>query len=146
MPPSVRSERHADGVAIVWFDVQGKSVNAVSSAVLADLDAVVKELEADPPAGVVFASAKPGTFVVGGDLFEIRDADEPALDAFLARGQGIFDRIAALGVPTVAALSGDTLGGGYEMALACRHRIAADVPRSGVRCARPWPRTIRFSC
>jgi 3-hydroxyacyl-CoA dehydrogenase/enoyl-CoA hydratase/carnithine racemase len=132
MPPSVRSERHADGVAIVWFDVQGKSVNAVSSAVLADLDAVVKELEADPPAGVVFASAKPGTFVVGGDLFEIRDADEPALDAFLARGQGIFDRIAALGVPTVAALSGDTLGGGYEMALACRHRIAADVPRSRI--------------
>jgi 3-hydroxyacyl-CoA dehydrogenase / enoyl-CoA hydratase / 3-hydroxybutyryl-CoA epimerase len=128
-PQSVRCERDSDRVATVWFDVQGKSVNAVSSTVMAELDAVVRELEADPPAGVVFASAKPGTFIVGGDLFEIRDADESGLDAFLAHGQQVFDRIAALGVSTVAALSGDTLGGGYEMSLACRHRIAADVPR-----------------
>jgi 3-hydroxyacyl-CoA dehydrogenase/enoyl-CoA hydratase/carnithine racemase len=119
-------------VAIVWFDVPGKSVNAVSSAVMTDLDAVVRDLEADPPAGVVFASAKPGTFIVGGDLFEIRDADERALDGFLARGQRVMDRIAALGVPTVAALSGDTLGGGYELALACRHRVVADLPRSRI--------------
>jgi 3-hydroxyacyl-CoA dehydrogenase/enoyl-CoA hydratase/3-hydroxybutyryl-CoA epimerase len=132
MPQSVRCERDPDRIATVWFDVQGKSVNAVSSAVMAELDAVVRELEADPPAGVIFASAKAGTFIVGGDLFEIRDADEASLDAFLARGQKVLDRIAALGVPTVAALSGDTLGGGYELALACRHRIAADVPRSRI--------------
>ncbi|MFM8292868.1 MAG: enoyl-CoA hydratase-related protein, partial [Planctomycetia bacterium] len=129
MPPSVRCQRDTDGVATVWFDVPGKSVNAVSSAVLDDLDAVLRDLEAHPPAGVIFASAKPGTFIVGGDLFEIRDAAEPALDAFLAHGQGLCDRIAALGVSTVAALSGDTLGGGYELALACRHRVVADDPR-----------------
>lgn len=129
MPPSVRCQRDREGVATVWFDVPGKSVNAVSSAVLDDLDAVLRDLEAHPPAGVIFASAKPGTFIVGGDLFEIRDATEPALDAFLAHGQGLCDRIAALGVSTVAALSGDALGGGYELALACRHRVVADDPR-----------------
>jgi 3-hydroxyacyl-CoA dehydrogenase/enoyl-CoA hydratase/3-hydroxybutyryl-CoA epimerase len=129
VPPSVRCQRDTEGVATVWFDVPGKSVNAVSAAVLEDLDAVLRDLEAHPPAGVIFASAKPGTFIVGGDLFEIRDATEPALDAFLAHGQGLCDRIAALGVSTVAALSGDTLGGGYELALACRHRVVADAPR-----------------
>lgn len=129
MPPSVRCQRDAGGVATVWFDVPDKSVNAVSSAVLAELDAVLRDLEADPPAGVIVASAKPGTFIVGGDLFEIRDATEPALDAFLALGQRLCDRIAALGVATVAAISGDALGGGYELALACRHRVAADDPR-----------------
>ncbi|MCE9631267.1 MAG: FAD-dependent oxidoreductase [Planctomycetia bacterium] len=132
MPQNVRFERDADRIATVWFDVQGKSVNAVSSAVMAELDAVVRELEADPPVGVIFASEKPGTFIVGGDLFEIWNADEAGLDAFLARGQQVFDRIAALGVTTVAALSGDTLGGGYELALACRHRIVADVPHSRI--------------
>lgn len=129
MPASVRLETDASGVATVWFDVPGKSVNPLSGAVLEDLDAAVRALEASPPAGVVFASAKPATFIAGADLFEMRSLDDASLETFLARGQGLLDRIAALPVTTVAALGGDALGGGYELALACDVRIVADEPR-----------------
>ena len=127
-PPSVRLEIDADRVATVWLDAPGRPVNTVSADVLAELETVIGRIEAERPVAVVFASAKAG-FCGGADLAEIRDLDDPALDRFLAAGQSLLDRIAALPVATVAALGGDALGGGLELALACRDRVAADDPR-----------------
>ena len=62
----------------------------------------------------------------GADLFEIRKMDRAGTERFLAEGQAVFDRISKLPMPTVAAINGDCLGGGFELALACTYRVAAD--------------------
>jgi len=126
----VRWELDADRVMRVWFDAPEKSVNTLSAAAWGGLDAAVREIEAVRPTGVVFASAKPRSFIVGADLFELRSLTDEQLDEYLTRGQRILDQIAALPMPTVAAINGDALGGGLEVALACRFRVAADEPGS----------------
>lgn len=126
----VRCELDADRVLTVWFDAADRAVNTLSAAAWDGLEAALDRIDADLPSGVVLASAKARSFIAGADLFELRAlADEP-LDAHLARGQRILDRLAALPVPTVAAINGDALGGGLEVALACRFRLAADDPKA----------------
>jgi 3-hydroxyacyl-CoA dehydrogenase len=135
----------------VWFDAPDRSVNTLSAATWDGLEAAVREIEAVRPAGVVFASAKPRSFIAGADLFELRSLTDEQLDDHLARGQRILDRIAALPMPTVAAINGDALGGGLEVPLACRFRVAADDP--GIKLGLPettlglvpgWGGTIRL--
>jgi len=77
---------------------------------------------------VIFASAKAKSFSAGADLFEIRKMSREAVAEYLEKGQGLFDRISKLPMPTIAAINGDCLGGGFELALACRYRVAADQP------------------
>ncbi|NBU31299.1 MAG: hypothetical protein EBS41_07385, partial [Actinobacteria bacterium] len=112
----------------VWFDARGRSVNTLSVEMWSDLDRAMGEVESVKPVGVIFASAKPTSFIAGADLFEMQAMDDSQLDLFLAKGQRILDRIAALAIPTVAAINGDALGGGLELALACQWRIAIDEP------------------
>lgn len=126
----VRTEMDADRVLTVWIDVPGRPVNTLSAAVWDGLDAAVRRIEEEQPTGVVIASAKPRSFVAGADLFELRAMSDAELDAHLAHGQKILDRLAAVPVTTVAAINGDALGGGLELALACRLRVTADDPRS----------------
>ena len=128
----VRCEPGADGVLTVWFDAPGRPVNTLSAAAWDGLEAALGRIEADRPAGVVLASAKPRSFIAGADLFELRALADDALDACLARGQRILDRLARLAMPTVAAINGDALGGGLEVALACRFRVVADEPRARI--------------
>src|SRR5690606_22572903 len=75
-------------------------------------------------------SAKPGVFIAGADLETLRDAvnggGKDDLSTLVERGQALFSRIAALGIPTVAAIHGACVGGGLELALACDRRLASD--------------------
>jgi 3-hydroxyacyl-CoA dehydrogenase/enoyl-CoA hydratase/3-hydroxybutyryl-CoA epimerase len=120
-----------DAVAWVTFDLSGEKVNKLSRAVMERLREVLSELESRPDVrGAVFASAKDGMFLAGADVSEIRGvrSAEEAEEAVRA-GQAIMDRIESLPFPTVAAISGVCLGGGTEIALACRGRLGTDHPK-----------------
>ena len=62
---NIRTSTDAERITTVWLDVQGKSVNTFTAAVLAELGETVARLEQDKPAGVISASGKPGCFVAG---------------------------------------------------------------------------------
>lgn len=124
----LRTTTDRDRVMTVWMDAPGKPVNTCSPQLLDDLDALLGEIERDRPAAVIFASGKARSFNAGADLTEIRKIGREELVGYLAKGQAVFERIAKLPMPTVAAINGDCLGGGFELALACGRRVAADDP------------------
>ena len=118
-------ERTASG-AILWFDVPDSPVNVLRSDIEDDLQEVLGELEAEPPQALVIASGKE-SFCVGADVEMLARASDVEEVTQLSRaGQAIMDRIEGLSFPTVAAIEGNCLGGGLELALACDYRVAAD--------------------
>lgn len=134
----IEAERDAiqfvvDEQAIAWltFDRPGAKVNVLSRNVMKWLDQLITRLEDEAAAGrvksVVIRSGKPGTFIAGADVNEIGAITDPHEGAAAAAaGQQVFVRLAALPVPTVAAVDGVCLGGGTELILACSYRIATD--------------------
>ncbi|MGI5471957.1 3-hydroxyacyl-CoA dehydrogenase NAD-binding domain-containing protein [Streptomyces sp. CA-132043] len=129
---TIRWEQDETGVVTLVLDDPNQSANTMNEDFKASLAAVADRLEAEKDSirGIVFTSAKK-TFFAGGDLRElIAVTPENAQRAFEA-GQGIkrdLRRIETLGKPVVAAINGAALGGGYEIALACHHRVALDTP------------------
>src|SRR6478609_9483381 len=123
---TIRTSTDTDNIVTVWLDQPGKSVNTLTPLMLTELGEVVTNLEKTKPSGVIFASPKARSFVAGADLFEIKKMNRQQVEEFLATGQALFDRIAKLSVPTAAAINGDCLGGGLELALACTYRVAAE--------------------
>ena len=120
-----RLARDEDGVAWLFLDRQGARANALSEAVLTELDAILGVLERDPPPGLVIRSAKASGFIAGADINEFRGVTDPAwVEARIGRAHAIVDRLHALRMPTVAVIHGSCLGGGLEIALACHWRIA----------------------
>ncbi len=132
-PLSPRLELDADGVAWIVFDDPGAKVNVLSTDTALRLDALLDELHRQPPKGVVFISAKPDIFIAGADIKELEKIETAGRAEELSRrGHAIFNKIAALRVPTVAAIDGAALGGGCELALACRYRVATDNRRTQI--------------
>ncbi len=119
------AERDAEGIAWLTLDKPGTSANVLSSDVLTQLDAILKEFGSNPPAGVVLISGKKSGFVAGADIKEFTAlASSEQAYLLISSGQHVLDRLAALPCPTVAAVQGFALGGGLELALACRYRVA----------------------
>jgi 3-hydroxyacyl-CoA dehydrogenase/enoyl-CoA hydratase/3-hydroxybutyryl-CoA epimerase len=131
-----RLARDAAGIAWLTFDKAGASTNTFSQDVMEELAAIVDRLAAERPQGLVIRSGKSSGFIAGADVDEFSRIEtvEDAL-AIVRRGWETFDRLAALPFPTVALVEGFCMGGGVELALACRYRIAVDVP--GTRFAMP---------
>jgi 3-hydroxyacyl-CoA dehydrogenase/enoyl-CoA hydratase/3-hydroxybutyryl-CoA epimerase len=134
-----------DGCAILTWDQKDRSMNVVNADALAELDESVKRAAGDASVkGIILTSGKKGSFVVGGDLEQIDKLVSGPIDAadMLKKTGGVLDllrRIETCGKPVVAALNGITLGGGYEIALACHRRILVDargakvgLPESGM--------------
>ena len=119
----------ADRLAWLTFDKPGASANALSRAAMQELDDRLGELERLQPAGLVIASGKSG-FIAGADISEFKEAATPA-DAVppVRAAHAVMQRLEDLPFPTVAAINGYCLGGGLELALACRHRVCTDDPK-----------------
>ncbi|MFA9469600.1 MAG: 3-hydroxyacyl-CoA dehydrogenase NAD-binding domain-containing protein [Deltaproteobacteria bacterium] len=121
--------RVEDGVAILTWDDKGRPMNVLSGDALAELSAGVEKAVADDAVkGIILTSGKQGVFVAGGDLQQIESLGSGPIDAadLLKRTSAVLDqlrRMETCGKPVVAALNGVTLGGGYEIALACHRRI-----------------------
>ena len=116
-----------DGVCWLTLDKAGAGANTLSGDVLDELAGELDALRRSNVRGVVFESGKRSGFILGADIKEFAALhDVSHATAMAVRGQGLLDRIAALEVPTVAAIDGFALGGGLELALACDYRIAVD--------------------
>src|SRR5690349_4344692 len=117
-------ERDADGIAWLSFDKPGTSTNVLSRDVLVELDAHLKSFDAAPPRGVVIRSAKKSGFIAGADVREFTQLkNEDQAFELVRAAQKILDHLESLPCPTVAIVHGFALGGGLELALACRYRI-----------------------
>ena len=123
-----RVEHRPNGVAHLVMDDPSRKLNVLTIAAFNELDAALAELETSPGLkGVVLRSGKDGSFIAGMDIDAIASVIEAAEAAKLVtRAHEIFARLAALPVPTVAAIDGVCLGGGLEIALACDSRVAAE--------------------
>ncbi len=123
-------ERDAAGIVTLTIDDPGATTNTMTDLFGASLAAAVERLEAERPdiTGVVVASAK-DSFFAGGDLNLLMNAgpdDAEKIRGMLDTLKDLFRRLETLGVPVAAAINGAALGGGYEIALACHHRVAVD--------------------
>lgn len=120
-------EPREDGILVLGLDRAGESVNALAQDVLLELDAILERISLDPPKGVVIRSLKPSGFIAGADIREFREFDaRGTTDDAIRRGQQVFQRLSKLHCPTVAAIHGFCMGGGTELSLACRYRIASN--------------------
>ena len=126
----VRRSDLPDGIARLTFDHPDRSANVFDRATFVALDRALEALErSNDVRGVILDSAKPQIFLAGADVEEIRRITEPdEIRAAVERGQRVFDRLASLRVPSVAAVHGVCLGGGLELALACDWRVASTDP------------------
>jgi 3-hydroxyacyl-CoA dehydrogenase/enoyl-CoA hydratase/3-hydroxybutyryl-CoA epimerase len=120
-------ERDAEGIAWLGADKRDASANVLSKDVVRELAELMNGIEAEVPRALIVYSAKPSGFVAGADIKDFTTLKTPDEAFTLIRaGQQVFDRIEALPCPTVAAIHGFALGGGLELALACRYRVAAN--------------------
>ncbi|HSG38880.1 MAG TPA: 3-hydroxyacyl-CoA dehydrogenase NAD-binding domain-containing protein [Thermoanaerobaculia bacterium] len=120
-----------DGIAWLRLDDPGKKVNTLSTRIFDWFEQQIARLERDRPEGLIIYSGKPDNFVAGADLEELlRLADPEAILEMLRRGHDLMERLAGLPFPTVAAIHGACLGGGLELALACKRRVATEHPKT----------------
>ncbi|MFZ2082715.1 MAG: FAD-dependent oxidoreductase [Xanthobacteraceae bacterium] len=138
-------ENDGDGIALATWDSPGRSMNVIDATVMDELSAIIDQTTADAAVkGVVITSGK-DAFCAGADLTMLEglsrafaelaasQGEEAAMMRFFEesrRWSVLCRRIETCGKPWVAAINGTALGGGFELALACHRRIAADNPRT----------------
>ncbi|MBT2338970.1 MULTISPECIES: 3-hydroxyacyl-CoA dehydrogenase NAD-binding domain-containing protein [Pseudomonas] len=132
MTDAIRYETGDDRIVVLTLDLPGQSANTMNAAYREAMAACVTRLvaEKDSIAGVIITSAKQ-TFFAGGDLNELVKVGKPEAQAFYERVLGLkaqLRTLETLGKPVVAAINGAALGGGWEICLACHHRVALDHP------------------
>jgi len=122
----------ADGIAVITLN-RPAVLNALSTALLAELEGALRALDADRGIGaIVITGSGEKAFAAGADIGEFKQIESAAAGAaFARRGQSILRQIARLRLPVIAAVNGFALGGGCELALACDIRIASENARFG---------------
>ena len=129
-PRCWREEIDAEGIVWLTLDKPDASVNTLSSSVLEELGQIIADIAKRSPHGVVLRSGKASGFVLGADVKEfttLKSVDEAR--ALVERGHRVLANLESLPCPTVALIEGFALGGGLELALACRYRVGVNDDR-----------------
>jgi len=140
MTETIRFDVDSDGVATLTIDVPGQSMNVIGAQFLADLDELTGRIANDDKVkGAVIASGKSSGFMAGMDLkgmeaMLLPEAGEPLdMGTLFTRCfelNRILRRLETCGKPVACAIEGTCVGGGFELALACHHRVAGDDPKT----------------
>src|SRR6266699_3743668 len=132
--PLIRREIGDDHICLLTFDRPESGANIFDAATLDELNEQIDFVENDASLrGLVITSAKKSIFIAGADLKTLlQQAQAGDMRVFIAEGQRVLNRIVALKIPSVAAIHGACAGGGYEVTLACDHRIATDDPATRI--------------
>src|SRR5690348_2664213 len=140
-------ENDGDDIAVVTWDSPGRSMNVIDAKAMGELSAIIEQTTADAAVKGVVITAGKDAFCDGADLTMLEglsrgfaelaasQGEEAAMTRFFEesrRWSVLCRRVETCGKPWVAALNGKALGGGFELALACHRRIAADNPRTRV--------------
>jgi 3-hydroxyacyl-CoA dehydrogenase / enoyl-CoA hydratase / 3-hydroxybutyryl-CoA epimerase len=147
MADNFKLDVDGDGIALITWDMPGRSMNVIDLAVIQELSAIVEKIASDAAIkGAVITSGK-DTFCAGADLTMLDQltgtfksmakdkGDEAAASTLFAESRKLsqlYRRIETCGKPFVAAINGTALGGGFELCLACHQRIAADNSKTRV--------------
>jgi len=129
-PRCWREETDAGGIVWLTLDIPQASVNTLSSPVLEELGRIISTVAKRSPRGVVLRSGKTSGFILGADVKEftiLKSVDEAR--ALVERGHRVLAELESLPCPTVALIEGFALGGGLELALACRYRVGVNDDR-----------------
>jgi len=128
----------ADGIALIMLDDPARAMNVTSPELVAELMAALDCVATEPAIkGAVLTSGKQGSFVAGGDIKDFVGAHDRGMteaEAFEISHHWNVDlrRIEACGKPIAAAINGVALGGGFELALCCHHRVLVDDDKARV--------------
>jgi 3-hydroxyacyl-CoA dehydrogenase / enoyl-CoA hydratase / 3-hydroxybutyryl-CoA epimerase len=126
-------EIREDGLGVLTFDLPGEKVNKLSREVLAEFSEMLVRLSRELRLRALLArSGKPDVFIAGADIKEFTQVGPEEARAMVERGQALFEQLANLPYPTVAAINGACLGGGTEFALACDYRLMSDGPKARI--------------
>ncbi len=120
------------GNKVAKLTIDHPPANALSDAVLGDLDAAIDSVASDPAVKVIVITGQGRFFVAGADinqLDKIKNRDEGA--ALARNGQRVLSKIEQLTKPVICAINGMALGGGLELAMACHIRVASDAAKFG---------------
>ncbi|MEP6698122.1 MAG: 3-hydroxyacyl-CoA dehydrogenase NAD-binding domain-containing protein [Verrucomicrobiota bacterium] len=130
----IRREVGDNGICVLTFDRPESGANIFDAPTMQNLGEHLDAMEKDSSIrGVIVTSAKKSIFIAGADLKTLlKQAQTGELRTFIAEGQKTFNRLAALKLPTVAAIHGACAGGGYEITLACDYRVASNDPATKI--------------
>jgi 3-hydroxyacyl-CoA dehydrogenase / enoyl-CoA hydratase / 3-hydroxybutyryl-CoA epimerase len=123
-------EKNANGVCTIWMDQLGEKINKVGPDLIGLFEEVFHELDQDDSIKAFVLASKKKDFIAGADIEMFQKVKQKGdFEPVTRKGHKILNALAASKKPVVAAIHGNALGAGLEIALACHARICSNRPR-----------------